>query len=239
MDDGQNKGEEIKSVDDGEPILEDEYIKKSSFNSFVFLGAIVLLLIILLVGVKLLSPPSMDDMIAEIIEKGETDNGYMYRGFVFLYMDGLWHTQWQRGEVMFNTHFHYSPIDVVDVPIIGGLDPDLDASKFYVTFDPLEDNISLIAVAASEMGLSLVKVMGVKIIPACYKNETAACSDRPIITCDNTEEGVIFIRSAKYTNVIMEDNCIIIQGKGDDLLKAVDKFLFKLYRIVEDEQEVS
>ena len=210
---------------------------KSFFYSTTAVISFVVVLGLTLLGIKIFSPPDINDITAEIIEKGHTDDGYMYNGFVFIYKEGLWHTKWQRGDVLYNTHFHYGPLDVLDIPVIGYLNKDLDTSKFYITFDPLEKNISLIALGSAELGLSLVKVMGVKITPACYRNITKACYTRPIITCDNTEEGVIFIKSDETTKVTLDNNCITIQGKGDDLLKAVDKVLFNLYGIIKHEQD--
>ncbi len=210
---------------------------KSLLYSIITIISFVVILGLVLISVKLFGPDDINDITEEIIEKGNTEHGYMYNGFVFIYQDNLWHTKWQRGDVLYNAHFHYGPLDVIDVPVIGYLNPDLDTSKFYITFDPLEKNISLIGLGSAELGLSLVKVMGVKITPACYRNVTKACYTRPIITCDNTEEGVIFIKSDEITKVTLDDNCITIQGKGDNLLKSVDKVLFNLYGIIEHEQD--
>jgi hypothetical protein len=158
----------------------------------------------------------------------------MYNGFVFIEYEGLWHTKLQRDNYLYNLHFHYSPAYVDQIEVLGALDSDLDTSHFYITFDPLEENISMIGVAMSELGLNLVKGMGAKITPACYKNETDACSNRPIITCDNTNEAVIVVKSGEENRVLLDDNCIIIEGHGEELFKPVDRVLFDFYGITEN-----
>ncbi|MCK4522246.1 MAG: hypothetical protein KAU20_06735 [Nanoarchaeota archaeon] len=212
--------------------------KKSYLFAFIVFGSIILVFIIAFFAIGFFNrevEKTMDEIIYDTLQGKETEFNYMYNGHVFVYFEGLWHTRWKRDETIFNTHFHYGPRDVEDVPVIGGLDPNLNTSKFYITFDPLEENISLIALASSELGLSLVRVMNVQLTPACYRNETYACSTRPIITCENTDEAVIYVREDDKTKVLLDDNCIIVQGKGNDLLKAVDKMLFNLYGIIKHE----
>ncbi len=208
--------------------------KNNSFlYSVIMIGIIVVVVGSILLGIKMFSPRDIDDIRQEIVEKGETEYGYMYNGFIFIEWEGLWHTQLQRGDELYNLHFHYSPGHVDQIPVTGSLDTGVDTSKFYITSDPLEENKSLIAISLLELNLNLVKGLGAKTTVACYKNETEACYNRPIITCDNTEEAVIFVKTGDKTKVVLDGNCIVIQGKGDDLLKAVDKVLFDFYGITE------
>jgi hypothetical protein len=206
---------------------------KSVFYSLIFIGVFVLVLVLILGGIQLFKPETKDDWINEILEKGETEHGYMYNGFVFVNYDDLWHTKLQKGDSVYNLHFHYSPAHVDQVPVLGSLDPSLDTSKFYVTFDPLEKNVSLIGVAMSELSLNLVRGLGTKITPACYRNETLGCYNRPIITCSNTDKAVFFVKSGEETKVTLAGNCIVLEGPGEDIFKAVDKALFDFYGIIE------
>ena len=212
--------------------VEENKKNNSWLNSIILVLVIIAILGLILIGIKMFKPPTVEDWIEEIIEKGETEHGYMYNGFVFVNYDDLLHTQLQRGDFLFNLHFHYSPAHVDQVIVEGSLDPELDTSEFYVTFDPDEDNISLIGVAMSELSLNLVKGLGTKITPACYINSTEACYDRPIITCDNTEEAVFFVKSGIETKVTLDENCIILEGPGEELYRSVDKVLFDFYGII-------
>jgi len=211
--------------------IDKEKNKRSYVNSFIFLVSLIGIFGLIILLPKLFGPPSTDSIIQDIITQNETKDGYMYNGFVFIHQDDLWHTQWQLGDTMLNLHFHYGPRDVDKIPMIGALDPKAKTSEFYITFEPNESNMSLISLASSELGLNLVKGMNVKLTVACTYNDTD-CAGRPIITCDNTNKSVIFIRTNNITNVLMEDNCITIQGEDEGLLKAVDKFLFSSYDII-------
>ena len=214
--------------------VEEDKKSNSALYSIIMVVVVLILLVSVLVGIKLFKPETKDDWIEDIIREGETEHGYMYNGFVFINYEGLWHTQLQRGDFLYNLHFHNSPAHVDQVPVLGFLNPSLDTSEFYVTFDPLEKNVSLIGVAMSELSLNLVKGLGTKITPACYRNETPGCFDRPIITCSNTDEAVFFVKSGEETRVIIDENCIIMEGPGEDIFRAVDKVLFDLYHIIEN-----
>lgn len=213
--------------------ISQEAAKKSYSNSFILLASVLVIFGLIFMIPQIFSPPSSDDISKEIIQKGETNNGYMYNGFVFIHQDELWHTKWQAGDTMLNLHFHYGPRDVENIPMIGALENTTNTVKFYITFDPTEKNISLIALASSELALNLVKGMNVQLTPACSKNETDGCLDRPIITCENTNKSVIFVKTSETAQVLLEKNCITVEGPGDDLLKAVDKFLYSSYNIIE------
>jgi len=73
-----------------EPLLkEDKYVKKSTFNSFILVAVVVIILVLLLVGIKFFRRPSVKDITQEIIEKGSTEQGYIYNGFVFIEQNDL------------------------------------------------------------------------------------------------------------------------------------------------------
>jgi len=205
--------------------------KKSYINSFIFLIVLIGIFASIMFLPKLFGPPSTESIIKDIIDQNETKDGYLYNGFVFIHQDDLWHTQWQKGDTMLNLHFHYGPRDVEKIPMIGSLDKNAKINEFYVTFGPNETNMSLIAVASSELGLNLVNGMNIKLTAACTYNDSA-CAGRPIITCNNTNKSVIYIKTNDVTNVLLEKNCITIQGEGEDLIRSVDKFLFSSYQII-------
>lgn len=227
----ENKKKEEKKESEEKKNKKDKSFFYSTFAVISFL----IVLGLTLLGIKIFSPPDINDITAEIIEKGKTEEGYLYNGFVFIYRDNLWHTKLQRGNELYNLHFHYSPEHVDQIPITGSLREDLDTSTFYITHDPLEENTSLIALASLELNLNMIKGMGVRTIPACYRNETKfeknACENTPIITCDNTEKAVIFVKTGESEKITLDDNCIIIEGKGNGLLKSVDRVLFDFYGI--------
>ena len=68
-------------------------------------------------------------------------------------------------------------------------------------------------------------------VPACDKNETDACASVPLITCENTNDLVLYVLQDDEPSVTLDDNCIIIKGNELDLVKAVDRLLFAFYEI--------
>ena len=127
---------------------------------------------------------------------------------------------------------HFGPRDLEEVPVIGNLDKSFEKQETYITFDPLSQDMQYVALASAELSINLVKGFGIIPIAACIKQETEACKDRPIVTCDNKDKAVIFIKRANQTAVQLKENCIILQGQGKELVKAVDRFLYDQYNIM-------
>ncbi|MBR9701632.1 hypothetical protein GOV13_01795 [Candidatus Pacearchaeota archaeon] len=52
--------------------------------------------------------------------------------------------------------------------------------------------------------------------------------DLPVKTCENN---FIIIRESNESRIIQEDNCVFIDGERENLIKLVDKYLFKVLGI--------
>jgi len=152
--------------------------------------------------------------------------------FVFVKKAGLWNTQWQNKGNLYNIHFHFNPSQVENISIY---DYGFNLSKFntqtpvYITFDPSKQDLNYIALAASELSLNLARALKVPVAAACTENKTG-CHKRPIKTC-NSSDSVIYLKEENETAIILKNTCIIIQGKGLELTRAVDKLLFNWFRI--------
>lgn len=168
-----------------------------------------------------------------IFSEGKKIPSYTYNGFEFVKMQGLWHTNWQRENEIFSVHLRYGPKESEDIPLLGVEEDEKFnvTDELYITFDP---GLSLryVALAASELSLNLLKVFDMKPIGACNKNLTTACHDRPIITCDNTDEAVVYLKEEAPTKITLRSNCIIIQGEGEELVRAADKVIWIQYGII-------
>jgi hypothetical protein len=161
----------------------------------------------------------------------------MHNGYSFVYANGLWYTQVQTisGTSLFEIPLHYGPRDLEDIPIEGNLNLDTFNSEkgIYITFDPLGQNLQYVALAVSEFDQSIIQAFNKIPIAACDKNETAACIDRPIVTCENTDKPVLYLQQKPETKVIFKDNCMIVQGIGPDIVKATNRLLMDLYGIMQ------
>lgn len=212
----------------------------SAKRLFLLLGVIVLVFVIIIGGFFVynkyfISPTgamTLDDLHRANIEGEESDKNYVYNGFSFVYVDGLWYTQIQRENLMWNIPLHFGPRDLEGINIIGkGINDSFKKNEVYITFDPTLKPLSYVALSAAELSLNLVKGIGVTPIAACLINETEACKNRPIITCESGE-AAIYLKQDDEAKVILDGNCIIIQGRDYDLVKATDRFLLQWYRIM-------
>ncbi|MBU3901694.1 hypothetical protein KKF25_03560, partial [Patescibacteria group bacterium] len=183
-------------------------------------------------------PKTIDDLHGLNLEgKLKDEQGYLYKDvYSFVKFDGLWYMQMMSpgGSRLYNIQFRYGPKEVEGMKIYGSLDTELlnNASDYYVTFNPTGNDFSSVALAIGDFNQHMTNIFFKTPIAACDKNETAACKDRPIITCENKDKIVLYIKEANNTGVYYEDNCIVIEGSGLELVKGVDRVLYDFYEII-------
>ena len=227
--------EEIKEIDS-----EDLKEKKISDKALILAIGAIIIIISIIISLRFFpeeTPKTIDELhLLNINGKLNPDQGYMYNGYSFVYANGLWYTQVQTvsGTSLFEIPLHYGPKDLEDIPIEGSLNLDTFNSEkgIYITFDPLGQNLQYVALAVSEFDQSIIHAFNKIPIASCDKNETAACSDRPIITCENTNKPVLYLQQKPETKVIFKNNCMIVQGIGPDIVKSTNRLLLDLYGIM-------
>lgn len=159
-----------------------------------------------------------------------------YNGFEFeLHPDvGLWSTQWQNEGQVYNLRLHYNPYQVENVSISG--DEGWNAgSQTFLTFDPEGKELRYVALAATELALSLQNTFGITPIAACTVNATGTeCASRPIVNCTSMPENssVIYVRSSGPAEVILEGSCATMQGDGIEVVRAAEKAIYQWYGII-------
>ena len=158
-----------------------------------------------------------------------------YRGFEFKNISGTWYTDWQAGDKAVSVALRYNPLEVQNVSMVGILGKNFSDKQIYITFDPLSEDKSFkyMALAGAELGESLAKVFEKEIYAACTKNETESCLDRPIVSCADKNQSVIFLNASGPARIVMRGNCLTLQGEGFELLRAVDKMLYIWYQIIQ------
>ncbi len=184
------------------------------------------------------SPKTVDELhLLNLKGKLKSDVGYIYKGYSFVFLNDLWYTQIQTesGKYVFSIPLHYAPMELETIQIEGKLDYDLFNSeeKIYITFNPLGDNLQYVALAIGEFDQNIIKTFRKLPVAACDRNESDACKTRPIITCNNTNMPVLYVQQKKEPKIVYDNNCIIVQGEGMELIKAMDRLLLGLYRIME------
>jgi hypothetical protein len=221
---------------------EAEQIKKPADRTgrnLLILAVVCGVLIIFVFAIVLLQPEeprTLQEVIQATLDGEETENNYLYNGFAFVRVDEkTWVTLWQKEGQMYQVPLRFSPRELVDVLIQGELNESFDSSNLFITFDPRKENLRWEALAATELTINLAQVFGVEPTAACMYNETIACATRPIVSCQDADKGVIVLREADEVLVDLKGNCMILQGPGEDLLKAVDRVLLIWYGIMERE----
>lgn len=158
----------------------------------------------------------------------------IYNNFVFQKQGTEWHTQWQRDQQVYDVSLRYSPLEVENVSVGGiGLNATFQQLPFYITFDPDEEsqNFKYLGLTVGELGLNIVRGLGGRIETACTKNISTACANHSIVTCAD-DKAVIYVRTANETRVRLQGNCLIIQGKELELVRAADRVLYHFYHIM-------
>ncbi|PIN79424.1 hypothetical protein COV16_04350, partial [Candidatus Woesearchaeota archaeon CG10_big_fil_rev_8_21_14_0_10_34_8] len=209
------------------------------------------LLIIVLVGVFLIprlfpdeGVKTLTEIHKENINDGkDTDTAYVYNGYSFVYYDGLWYTQVLNAinGNLYDVPLHYGPKDLTDVIVYGDFNTFFEgiingnifnySKRYYLTFNPDDENMGYVALATGELTQNLVTTFDIAPVSACIE-EGVGCEDVPIVTCENTDDPVLYLTSGEPTAVYAEGNCITVQGNKEELVRAVDRFVLKMYNVM-------
>lgn len=200
-----------------EPTPEAPLNKQSKIFAAVAIIAIFGIALFIIFGLKTPppQPPSID-----------------YNYFNFTEVEGLWETTVEvKGQPVLAT-FRFNPEQVADVPLNGNRTA--LGEPLYLTFDPEspKESYKYLALANTELALHLIRAFNITVESACTKNVTDACADRPIIDCNTKNASVIKLIPAPPAQITLQDNCVILSGQDLDLLKSVDRLLFKWYSIM-------
>jgi len=229
----------------GEAIQESED-KKDTKRMLIMVAAIIGIFLIVFFSFKMFYPRdeiiTIDDLHKKNIEGEPTENNYMYNGYSFVYADGMWYTQVQRENKLWDIPLHFGPRDLENITLFGYINKTFDEADMYITFDPTGEELKFEALGSAELSLNMVKGLGVVPIASCDRNETddktkqieldKACKGRPIVTCDDTDKAVVYLKQEEPAQIEMKGNCVVIQGKGWDLIRATDKFILIWYGII-------
>lgn len=220
-----------------EPAPEDPQGKAHSQRTMFILVGLITVAFLLVFGytaIRTEEVASVNDMTGHTV-KGVIDERYQYNGFNFVQIDDIWYTEMVNRNRRLTIPLHYGPKDVETVTLTGEIDSRfIDAKLVYVTFNPLDHNLSYVAIANGELSLSLARAMGLKLKAACIQNATSPCAKQPILSCGaDKEHAIVELRQANETSVTYMGNCVLIQGRDWELVKAVDRVLLKWYNIMQ------
>ena len=237
----------VQTAPDIVHVDQEEVQEEKGLRFFLVIAGIVLLIIALLVVVPRFFESdliTLDDYHQANIGGEDLDNAYMYNGFSFVYYDGLWYTQIlnQYTNTLYDVPLHFGPQNLTDVSLSGNLNeyflllrnntiPGDNLASTYLTFDPDSEQMAYVGLATGELTQNLAKTLSLAFVPACTKR-SEDCAEVPVITCDNTDDPVIYLKTSDETGVFGEGNCLVIQGTEMELVRATNRFLLGLYNIV-------
>lgn len=213
--------------------------KKDTKQLLVIIGVIVVCFIIVFAGTWLFKGQSKKVVTIEDLHRmnfeGEfSDINYMYNGFSFVKQGNIWYTEVENENgVLFDVPLHYGPNEVEDISISGEITDEFLEPPLYITFDPLSTQMQYVALSVAELSSNMVKGFGLEITAACDKNETEACEARAIVPGCVEDKAVVYIKESNNTGVFMNGNCVVVEGAGTELLKSTDRFLLKLYQVMD------
>ena len=173
--------------------------------------------------------------------KLKPSQGYIYKGvYSFVNLDNQWYTQLTspKGTKIYSLALRYSPKDLQNITIEGSLNTNFfdNQTEFYYTFNPTGKDFSYVTLAVADFSTHMAKVFEKKPIAACDRNETEPCLTIPIVTCTDTDKLVLYIKESETFRTYYNNNCIVVQGNGLELVKGVDRVLYNLYKIMGQEE---
>lgn len=232
------------ATDDKSPFPE-EKPKKSSEKTLIISIVVIVLLFISIIAYSILNKPqpkTLEDLhVLNLQGKLRSSQGYVYKGvYSFVTLDNLWYSQLAspKGTKIYSLAMRYSPRDLKEIAIEGNLDTEFfnNQSEFFVTFNPTGKDFSSVGLAVADFNTHMSKVFEKKPIGACDRNETETCKTRPIVTCEDADKLVLYVKESERFRTYYNNNCIVVEGNGLDLVKGVDRVLYNLYNVMEQEE---
>ena len=215
--------------------------KGDSKNVLILIGVLVAVFALSLGGFKLYNEFTaagvvvLDDLHAQNLD-GELDDdqGYVYNGFSVVKADGLWWTEVEVENRLIKIPLHFGPKEVEEIPVIGDLSPKFNGgSKIYMAIDPEVNYNKYYTLALSELNSNVLQGINRNLEAACSK-ENPVCENRTVINCDAAQEKpVIELAVSQDAKVELLGTCIKVSGDGYDLVKAVNRLLYRWYMVMD------
>ncbi|MBW2963227.1 hypothetical protein KY306_00425 [Candidatus Woesearchaeota archaeon] len=210
-------------------------------KKFIYLVAAIVVIFILVIGflpVKnyFFPPTGQAVTVSDLFQKNlegdlPEDQGYMYNQYSFILFDGLWYTEVEYENKVYQIPLHFGPRDLEDIPIQGKLNNTFDQEEVYITFNPLTSD-DYLATAVSELSQNLAMIIHRKPVGACDRNETQQCQNRPLVDCTSSDKAVIYFAQEPGPAIELKGNCLVLKGRDYDLLKATDRIILQWYEVM-------
>lgn len=218
---------------------ETEDDRKDTKTLTIIIAGFVLIAIIFILVLAFYRPQkeimTVDDLHAANLEgKLDPELGYVYNGYSFIKFSGIWYSQLSKGDTLYDVTFNNDPRSVEDIPVEGMLSNNFkQGNMLYITFDPDARGTKYITVANAGLSMGLVKAFGYPLKAGCTSNESATCRSAGVITCEDPDKAVIYFKESEETKIILDDNCVTVQGYGPEIVRAKDRLLMRWYGMMD------
>jgi hypothetical protein len=163
----------------------------------------------------------------------DEEEGYIYNGFSFVLVDGLWWTEVTRGDTLTKIPLHFGPKEIEHIPITGKLSTEFNSKPIHIAIDPEINYNKFYTLSLMEMNNNIVQGTLNTIVTACNK-EHEVCEDRPIVECNDPKgRAVINLVVAEEAKIELKGTCIEVSGSEYELVKAVDRLLLHWYGVMD------
>jgi hypothetical protein len=165
-----------------------------------------------------------------------------YNGFGFELVDGMWTTEWLGQNAKYELSFRYHPVDVQNVSVPYQKKSTFNeklgnpAHVFLTSMTGINDT-GYVQFAGLEVARRMVTFLHANVSVACTDVQSTLCPTiNDTINCGTAKDinkSIIFFDIQEKPEVVIDGNCVIIRGKGEDMIRAAERFLYtNIFRII-------
>lgn len=216
-----------------------------SFRELIILiiGVIIIFAIIIAIPhVFKKEQKGLEIMHVENFGKKESENNYIYNGFSFLKLPDertsvlFWYTQVKVDGQLYDMPMRHGPKELEDIKIevINPTEKRNYSSTLYITTEARNEPRGYLGVAIAELNEKLTMIKKYDIKSAYSTNSSLNNPVIAVMECETNKENII-IRledDKQEPKIQIDDNCLIIQGSNESIIKAADKLIYKLVGII-------
>ncbi|MEM2121209.1 MAG: hypothetical protein QXU20_00935 [Candidatus Woesearchaeota archaeon] len=218
-----------KKSEQKEEVKEKVEVKKKEFEKKKNEGYIILVVLFMIVIAFLIG-------FFYTRQKILSSQQYYYNNYKFVRNGMFWNLTIKKGYIEDQWVLRYSPRELLDIPVVGNMSPLFKSKNYvYITFDPFDDELSYVALAAGELSIGLSRFLNKRPIPACTQQDNQGCLRVQIVNCTSElykDEPIIYLNHEAPTMLIFDKNCVIIQGREFELVRSADLLMLKLYGVM-------
>ncbi|MBU4501041.1 MAG: hypothetical protein KKA79_00495 [Nanoarchaeota archaeon] len=152
--------------------------------------------------------------------KGDTTETYDYNGLKFTKTEeGFWIAYKGEQQIALT----YNPEDLETITFPQNIATMNYFQKIYISTDDLKGN-------GRAMDYFKRKITITNMKPFACTEDNEGCAELPLKSCEDTTqtEGVVIFKRAEETKITYSNNCLVMEGASENLIKAIDKLYFIL-----------